>query len=46
LKSDLRTLGFSSAEGFDGDASNRRYFANRSDGLKAGAPGHMAMARV
>ena len=42
----LRDLGFSNAEDFDGDALNRRFFAGRSDGLKVGKGGHMAMARV
>ena len=46
LLADLRELGFSSAEDFDGDALNRRYFAGRSDKLKVGEGGHMAMARV
>ena len=42
----LHDLGFSKAEDFDGDALNRRFFAGRSDKLKVGAGGHMAMARV
>jgi methyltransferase (TIGR00027 family) len=46
LLRDLHALGFSRAEDFDGDALNRRYFANRSDGLKVGSAGHMAMASV
>jgi methyltransferase (TIGR00027 family) len=46
LLRDLHALGFSSAEDFDGDALNRRYFANRTDGLKVGSAGHMALAAV
>jgi methyltransferase (TIGR00027 family) len=46
LLRDLRVLGFSNAEDFDGDALNRRFFARRRDGLKVGKGGHMAMARV
>jgi O-methyltransferase involved in polyketide biosynthesis len=42
----LHELGFSEAEDFDGDALNRRFFAGRSDRLKVGKGGHMAMARV
>jgi methyltransferase (TIGR00027 family) len=46
LLSDLHRLGFTSAEDFDGDALNARYFRGRSDRLKIGGMGHMAMARV
>jgi methyltransferase (TIGR00027 family) len=46
LLRDLHRLGFTSAEDFDGEALNRRFFAGRSDGLKVGAAGHMAMASV
>lgn len=46
LLADLRRLGFTSAEDFDGAALNRRYFAGRSDGLKIGGAGHMATASV
>jgi len=43
---DLHRLGFTSAEDFDGDALNARYFSGRTDRLKIGRMGHMAMARV
>jgi methyltransferase (TIGR00027 family) len=46
LLADLRRFGFTTAEDFDGDALNRRYFADRSDGLKIGGAGHMAIASV
>jgi len=46
LMADLRRLGFTSAEDFDGDALNERYFKGRTDRLKVGGMGHMAMARV
>ena len=46
LLDDLHRLGFSSAEDFDGDALNERYFKGRKDGLKVGGMGHMAIARV
>ena len=46
LLADLRRLGFTTAEDFDGDGLNRRYFADRGDGLKIGGAGHMAMASV
>jgi len=46
LLRDLHRLGFTNVEDCDGDALNRRFFADRSDGLKVGAAGHMAMASV
>ena len=46
LLADLHRLGFNTAEDFDGDALNRRYFTGRTDKLKIGAMGHMAMASV
>lgn len=46
LMADLHRLGFTSAEDFDGDALNERYFKGRTDRLKIGGMGHMAMARV
>ena len=46
LMAHLRRLGFTSAEDFDGDALNERYFKGRTDRLKVGGMGHMAMARV
>jgi methyltransferase (TIGR00027 family) len=46
LLADLRRLGFTSAEDFDGGALNARYFTGRTDGLKIGGMGHMAMASV
>ena len=42
----LHRLGFTSAEDFDGDALNERYFKGRTDRLKIGGMGHMAMAKV
>ncbi len=42
----LHEDGFDTAEDFDGDALNRRYFSGRDDGLKVGGMGHMAIARV
>ena len=46
LARDLRRLGFTSAEDFGGDALNARYFAGRTDKLKIGGAGHMAIASV
>jgi len=46
LIADLRRLGFTSAEDFGAEALNRRYFAGRTDKLKIGGMGHMAMASV
>lgn len=46
LLADLRRAGFTSAEDFGAEALNRRYFAGRTDKLKLGGAGHMAMARV
>jgi len=46
LLADLRGAGFTSAEDFGAEALNRRYFAGRTDKLKLGGAGHMAMARV
>jgi methyltransferase (TIGR00027 family) len=46
LMADLHRLGFTSTEDFDGDALNERYFKGRTDHLKVGGMGHMAMARV
>jgi len=46
LLRDLHALGFSKAEDFDGDSLNQRFFSGRSDGLKVGVGGHMAMAIV
>ena len=46
LLADLRHAGFTSAEDFGDEALNRRYFADRTDKLKIGGAGHMAMARV
>jgi methyltransferase (TIGR00027 family) len=42
----LRDHGFQTVEDYDGDALNRRFFAGRTDKLKIGGMGHMAMARV
>jgi O-methyltransferase involved in polyketide biosynthesis len=46
LMANLHHLGFTSAEDFDGDALNARYFSGRTDRLKIGGMGHMAMASV
>ncbi|MBV8547588.1 MAG: class I SAM-dependent methyltransferase [Acidobacteria bacterium] len=46
LLADLRRLGFTSAEDFGADALNARYFADRTDKLRIGGMGHMAMASV
>lgn len=46
LVDDLRRAGFTSAEDFGGEVLNRRYFAGRTDKLKIGGMGHMAMAKV
>lgn len=46
LLADLRRAGFTSAEDFGAEALNRRYFAGRTDKLKLGGAGHMAMAKV
>jgi len=46
LLDDLHRLGFTSANDFDGDALNERYFKGRTDRLKIGGMGHMALARV
>ena len=46
LLAHLRHLGFTSAEDFGADVLNRRYFASRTDKLKIGGMGHMAMARL
>jgi methyltransferase (TIGR00027 family) len=46
LLADLHRLGFTSAEDFDADELNRRYFSGRSDRLKIGGMGHMAVASV
>jgi methyltransferase (TIGR00027 family) len=46
LIADLRRLGFTSAGDFGTEVLNRRYFAGRTDKLKIGGMGHMAMASV
>jgi methyltransferase (TIGR00027 family) len=46
LLADLRRLGFTSAEDFGAEALNARYFASRTDKLRIGGMGHMAMASV
>jgi methyltransferase (TIGR00027 family) len=46
LLADLRRLGFTSAEDFGAEVLNRRYFSGRTDKLKIGGMGHMAMASV
>jgi methyltransferase (TIGR00027 family) len=46
LMADLRRSGFTLAEDFGAEALNRRYFADRTDKLKLGGSGRMAMASV
>ena len=46
LLDDLRRAGFTSAHDFGAEELNRRYFANRTDKLRIGGMGHMAMASV
>jgi methyltransferase (TIGR00027 family) len=46
LARDLRHLGFTSVEDFGADALNARYFAGRTDKLRIGGAGRMAMATV
>jgi methyltransferase (TIGR00027 family) len=46
LAGDLRNLGFTSVEDFGADALNARYFAGRTDKLRIGGAGRMAMAKV
>ena len=46
LKRDVAALGFSAVEDFDSAALNARYFADRMDGLKLRAGGHLFRARV
>jgi methyltransferase (TIGR00027 family) len=46
LLDDLHRLGFTEAEDYDGDVLNERYFKRRTDRLKIGGMGHMALARV
>lgn len=46
LARDLRQIGFSSVEDFGADALNARYFTGRTDKLRIGGAGRMAMARV
>jgi len=46
LLADLRRAGFTSAEDFGAEALNRRYFAGRTDKLKIGGAGRMAIAKV
>jgi methyltransferase (TIGR00027 family) len=46
LIDDLRDAGFTSAQDFGAEELNRRYFAGRTDKLRIGGMGHMAMAIV
>jgi methyltransferase (TIGR00027 family) len=46
LIADLRRLGFTAAEDFGAEALNARYFTGRTDKLRIGGMGHMAMASV
>jgi len=44
LVSKLRALGFAAVEDLDGEAINRRYFADRTDGLRVGSLGRLMAA--
>ena len=46
LATDLRQLGFTPIEDLDADEANRRYCADRRDGLRVGGSGHLMRARV
>jgi methyltransferase (TIGR00027 family) len=46
LAGDLRHAGFSSVEDFGAEALNARYFSGRTDKLRIGGTGRMAMAKV
>jgi methyltransferase (TIGR00027 family) len=46
LAEELRAMGFSRIEDFDDAALNRRYFANRTDGLRIAGNGHVMRART
>ena len=46
LTRDLKAMGFSLAEDWNGDALNARYFADRSNGLKLRGRAHLMRARV
>jgi methyltransferase (TIGR00027 family) len=46
LARDLRQIGFTSVEDFGADALNARYFAGRTDKLRIGGSGRMAMASM
>jgi O-methyltransferase involved in polyketide biosynthesis len=44
LAARLRALGFTEVENLGGDTLNRRYFANRADGLRLGTLGNIMTA--
>jgi len=45
LSRELRAIGFGGVEDLDGAELNCRYFVARSDGLRVGSLGHIAIAR-
>jgi methyltransferase (TIGR00027 family) len=46
LRAELRDIGFADVEDLGADDINRGFLANRSDGLKVAAVGHIVIARV
>jgi len=46
LERDLRRIGFTAIEQLTPADANRRYFADRADGLRVGDTGHLMKARV
>jgi len=46
LASDLRRMGFQQIEDLGPEAANRRYFEDRTDGLRLAGSGHLMKARV
>ena len=46
LAASLRELGFAEVSDLDGEALNRRYFADRADGLRVGALARLVVART
>ena len=46
LARDLRGMGFTQVEDFGSEATNERYFKDRSDGLRISGSSHLMMARV
>ena len=46
LAEELRRIGFGGVETLGPEEANRRYFANRADGLRVAGSGHLMAARV